>query len=70
MSVCSQQMNGFQTILADIMLDGLLLLIVVGTTIDDDALLGLVTYHVAVLLQRVYHDSFNIEHCSLKLVGR
>ena len=62
MPVGGQQMNGFQPIVADILANGFTLFVVVGTTVDDDALAALVAYHVAVLLQRVTLYSLNFEH--------
>lgn len=61
-SMGCQQMHGLQPLIFDITADGTALLWVLRPTVDDDTLLCLVTYHVAVFLQHVTHKPFDIQH--------
>lgn len=61
-SVSCQQMNGFQLLLAEILVDSLTLLWIKGTTVDDDTLLTVVTHHIAVLLQRIHFKTLYVNH--------
>ena len=49
-SMSSQQVNGFQLLGFDIILNGLELFFEIGATIDDDTLAGIITHHIGVLL--------------------
>jgi hypothetical protein len=62
MSVGSQQVNGLELLLTDIVINSLQLFWIVGTTIDDDTLTTVITHHIAILLQRVYWDTLDVEH--------
>ena len=62
MSMCSQQMHRLQLVLFDIVAKGLTFFVLVGATVDDDTLVALVAHHIAVLLQWINHQSFDIQH--------
>ena len=62
MAMCCQQMNGRQLMVGDILLKGLMFLFVVRATVNDDTLLRLVAYHVAVFLQGVTLYTLNVKH--------
>ena len=54
--VGAEQVHGLQLVVLDIVDNGVALLVVVGTTIDDDTLFGLIAHHVGVLLQEIEHE--------------
>jgi len=60
MAVGAEVVNGLQMVVADIGLDSLLLGIVKGTAVYDDALVGLVAHHVAILLKRIHLESLDL----------
>ena len=62
MAMCCQQANGRQLMVGNILLKGHVFLFVVCATVNDDTLLRLVAYHVAVFLQGVTLYTFNIKH--------
>ena len=68
MTVGCQQMKGLQLVIGNVMVEGGQFLIIHGTTVNNDTLAGIVTYHVAVFLQRIALYSLNIEHEMLSLM--
>ena len=62
MAVCGQEVDGFQLLVGYIALNGLVLLFVVRTAVDDDTLASLIAHDVAVFLQRIALYTLNIEH--------
>jgi hypothetical protein len=50
MAVGGQEVDGFQLMVGQIALNGLVLLFVVGTAVNNDTLAGLIAHYVAVLL--------------------
>lgn len=58
----SNEVYRAQLVLVDVFLDGEFLCLGVCTTVDDDALLGLVANNIAVLLQHVACECFYLEH--------
>ena len=62
MPVGSYQVGGGQLLITDICYQCILLVLVIDTTVNDDTFFALIAYDVAILLQRVAHDSFNLYH--------
>ena len=62
MPVGCQQVSRMQTVVPDIAVQCIEFLLIVGTTVNDDALTGVVADHVTVFLQRVAHQTFYGEH--------
>ena len=60
--MCCQQMNGFQLLGFDILLDGLMLIFKIGATINDHTLACVITHHIGVFLQLVAFESLNGYH--------
>jgi len=60
MAMGGNQMDRFQAVLADIVFKGILLVGIIAATVDDDTLFRVVADHIAVLLQRVAHESLDI----------
>ena len=50
-TVCGEEMTRFQPLTADIVDDGFSLILIVGATVDDDTLVGIVADYVGVLLE-------------------
>ena len=68
-TVRSDKMYGAQFVLVDVFLYGELLCLGVCTAVDNHALLCLVAYNIAVLLQHVACECFYIEHCFFSFWG-
>lgn len=62
MAVSSQQMDGFQLVFTKILVDSITLLVVIGTTVNDDTLATVVTHHIAVLLQWIHRKTIYLNH--------
>lgn len=60
MSVCGEEVYGFQLAVGDVTLNGRALFVVIGSAVDDDTFATVVADDVAVLLQRVAYDAFDI----------
>lgn len=60
MAVCAEVVNGFQAVVVNISLDGLLLGIVKGTTVYDDTLKGFIAHHIAILLNRIHFEGLDL----------
>ena len=64
-AVGGDEVDGLQIVLADVLLDGEFFGLVVGSTVDDDTLVGLVAHNVAVFLQHVAGECFYVKHIIL-----
>ena len=62
MAVSCQQMDGFQLVFTKILVDSITLLVIIGTTVNDDTLATVVTHHIAVLLQWIHRKTINLNH--------
>lgn len=62
MAVGGQQMNGLQLTVAEVVAQGILLRLIVGSAVDDDAFAAFVAHDVAVFLQRVALKTLDVEH--------
>ena len=62
MAVSSQQMDGFQLVFTKILVDSITLLVIIGTTVNDDTLATVVTHHIAVLLQWIHRKTIYLNH--------
>ena len=62
MAVGSEEMNGLQSPTVDIFGDSLTLVVVVGATVDDDTLEGVVTDHVGILLKQIESECLDGKH--------
>ena len=60
--VRTQQVAYCQPVVVDIVDNSLTLLFEVGAAVDDDSLVAIVAYHVAVLLQHVDLESLDCYH--------
>lgn len=60
MTMCGEEVYGFQLLVCDVTLNGRALFVVIGSAVDDDTLAAFVADDVAVLLQGVAHDAFDI----------
>ena len=59
-SVGGKQVDGLQAVVFDVVGDCLALLGVEGAAVDDDAFLRLVAHHIAVLLEHVALEAFDV----------
>ena len=62
MAVGAEQVDRLQPFLVHIPDDGLTLCIVVGTTVNDDALTAVIAHHVGIFLQHVTAKSLDLQH--------
>jgi hypothetical protein len=60
MTMCGEEVYGFQLLVCDVTLNGRALFVVIGSAVDDDTFATVVADDVAVLLQRVAYDAFDI----------
>ena len=60
MTMCHQQVYGVETILGNIIGNGFSFFWIEGSAVNDDALLGFVAHHVAVLRKHVALESFDM----------
>jgi hypothetical protein len=58
----TQQMNGLELLLFDIVDDSLSLFWEEGTAIDDNTLLRVIAYHIGVFLKGIENKCLNVEH--------
>ena len=63
-TVCSKKVHRREVVLADVLLDGCLLLSIECSAVDDDTLARLIADHIAVLLKHVAHKALNVKHIS------
>ena len=68
MAVRAEQMTRHEFVLLDIVDNGLAFFGIVGPTIDDDTVAGLVADHIAVLSEHVAGETFDGKHKSEELV--